>query len=103
VEDLKRTKRVILAAYADGILYDGLLHFSPEIRHQIYDALGVRVTVEKDGTLTVDYDVTANAIRLTREVEEYATEDDKRHLLTTGGIPSDTAMSIVVMKWSEET
>ncbi len=100
IEDLKRTKRTILASYADGILYDGLMHFSPEMRHQIYDALGLRVTVETDGTLTVDYHVDANVLRLTREVEQYATEDDKRHLLSIGGIPSDTAMSMVVIKCS---
>jgi hypothetical protein len=102
LEDLKRTKRTILASYADGILYDGLLHFSPEMRHHIYDALGLRVMVETDGTLTVDYRVDANVLRLTREVEQYAADEDKsRHLLTVGKVnPSDTAMSIVVMKWS---
>jgi hypothetical protein len=57
LEDLNRTKRTILASYADGIHYDGLLHFTPEMRYQIYDALGLRVTVGTNGTLTVDYRV----------------------------------------------
>jgi len=111
LEDLKRTKRTILASYADGILYDGLMHFAPEMRRQIYDALGLRVTVETDpqdpkrAMLTVDYRVDANVLRLTKVVEQYAADEDKsRHLLTVGGVnPSNTAMSIVVMKWSEET
>jgi hypothetical protein len=74
------------------------------MRHQVYDALGLRVTVERDATLTIDYRVDANVLRLTKEVEEYAREQDEgSHLLTAKGEPvsgsrSDTAMSIVVMK-----
>ncbi len=99
VEELKATKRTLLALYANGILYDGLLHFSPEMRHQIYEALGLRVTVETDGTLTIDYRVDANVLRLTKEAETYAKDQDgSRGKLTVGRIPSDTAMSIVVMK-----
>jgi len=102
VEELRATKRVILSAYANGIIHDGIRYFDGPMRHGIYDALGLRVTVETDGTLTVDYRVDANVIRLTREVEGYAAEPD----IVIGSLArarSDTAMSMVVMKCSGET
>jgi len=36
VNELKATKRALLGAYADGILYDGLRWFTPEMRREIY-------------------------------------------------------------------
>jgi len=102
VEELRATKRMILSAYANGIIHDGIRYFDGPMRHGIYDALGLRVTVETDGTLTVDYRVDANVIRLTREVEGYAAEPD----IVIGPLTrsrSETAMSMVVMKCSGET
>jgi len=74
IEELKETKKAMLSAYASGILYDGVEHFSPEMRHEIYAALGLKVTVNSDGTMNLEYHVDADVIRLTREVEEYARE-----------------------------
>jgi site-specific DNA recombinase len=100
LEELRATKRGILGAYAHGILYDGIRYFDSKMRHDIYDALGLRVTVEIDGTLTVDYHVDANVIRLTREVEEYAAEPE----ITVGHRSrSSTDMSIVDMKCRGES
>jgi len=100
LEELRATKRGILGAYAHGILYDGIRYFDGKMRHDIYDALGLRIVVETDGTLTVDYHVDANVIRLTREVEEYAAEPE----ITVGPRSrSGTDMGIVVMKCSGDT
>jgi len=103
LEELRATKRGILSAYATGILYDGIRWFSPQMRHDIYDALGLRIVVETDGTLTVDYHVDANVIRLTREVENYEREEmDSPARIYVGGQQnvsrSRTDTSIVVMK-----
>ncbi len=100
VNELQATKRAILSAYANGILYDGIRYFTPQMRHDIYDALGLRVTVQTDGTLSVDYHVDANVIRLTREVEEYAREPE---IVVGPSSRSGTDMSIVVMKCRGET
>ena len=102
LNQLQTTRRAILASYADGILYDGIRWYSPQIRHEIYDALGLRVTVGTDGTLTLDYHVDANVIRLTRAVEEYEREE----MESPGRIYSsrtETDTSIVVMKCRAET
>jgi hypothetical protein len=74
VEELKATKRAFLGAYASGILYDGIEHFTPEMRHEIYGALGLKVTGNPDGTTEVEYQPTASVVRLTREVEDYGAE-----------------------------
>jgi hypothetical protein len=47
IEQLRATKSAILKAYAHGILYDGMKYFSPEMRHEIYAALGLKVTAHK--------------------------------------------------------
>ncbi|CAA9283851.1 MAG: hypothetical protein AVDCRST_MAG93-3383 [uncultured Chloroflexia bacterium] len=102
VEELRATKRTILSAYANGIIHDGIRYFDGPMRHGIYDALGLRVAVETDGTLTVDYSVDANVIKLTREVETYAAEPD----IVVGPLTrarSETAMNMVVMKCRGET
>jgi site-specific DNA recombinase len=90
VEELRATKRAFLGAYASGILYDGIEHFTPEMRHEIYGALGLRVTANPDGTTEVEYQPTASVIRLTREVEDYGAEVAAyRGKLTQHSIPVD--------------
>jgi hypothetical protein len=103
LEELRATRRAILASYADGILYDGIRYFDSKMRHDIYDALGLRVVVETDGTLTVDYHVDANVIRLTRAVEDYEREEMESPARIYVGSQqnisrSRTDTSIVVMK-----
>ncbi len=63
----------MLDAYACGILYDGIQYFSPELRHEVYSALGLKVTVDKE-SLTYELNINANVVRLTRELENYAAE-----------------------------
>jgi DNA invertase Pin-like site-specific DNA recombinase len=97
LNQLQATRRAILASYADGILYDGIRWLTPELRHEIYDALGLRVTVGTDGTLTIDYHVDANVIKFSRAVEEYAREEmDSPGRIYSSRAETDT--SIVVMK-----
>jgi hypothetical protein len=91
-----------LASYADGILYDGIRWLTPQLRHEIYDALGLRVTVGTDGALAVDYHVDANVIKFSRAVEDYAWEEmDSPARIYCSRTETDT--SIVVMKCKAET
>jgi hypothetical protein len=76
IEELRTAKRAMLAAYASGILYDGIYYFSPELRREIYEALRLKITVGH-GSLKFDANVDAEVIRLTREVEEYAGEIER--------------------------
>jgi site-specific DNA recombinase len=73
VEELRATKKAMLEAYTAGIAYDGIYSFPAEMRHEIYQALGLKVTVDED-SLTYELDINANVVRLTREVESYAAE-----------------------------
>ena len=50
-----------------------------------------------DGTLTVDYHVDANVIRLTKEVEEYAREEIDSPARIYKGSRTETDMTIAVM------
>lgn len=45
IEQLKATKRAMLEVFSSGLLYDGLEYFSQELRHEVYQALGLNVTV----------------------------------------------------------
>lgn len=103
IEALKTTKERMLWAYASGIMHEGIHAFGPEMRHEIYGALGLKVTAHKvegqkrGGRVEVDYDVGANVVRLTREVEDYAAEVERyRGKLKVSRSTTDHTM--VVMK-----
>lgn len=84
VEELRATKRGLLEAYSQGLLYDGLHSFSPEMRREIYDALQLNVIVGQDGKPRVKGIADVQVIRLTRAVEEYGQEVEQyRGLLTS--------------------
>ncbi|MBA3473532.1 MAG: hypothetical protein H0T57_09960 [Rubrobacter sp.] len=74
VEELQATKRAMLDAYTSGIMYDGIHSFPAEMKHEIYQTLGLKVTVPIEGPLGYELNISANVVRLTREVESYAAE-----------------------------
>ncbi len=61
----------MLEAYEHGIYYDGIAHFSPEMRRELYENLRLKVTVGRD---TVRYQGNADIVKLTRGVQGYAEE-----------------------------
>ncbi len=108
VESLKAAKSEMLKAFVAGIFYDGIEVFNPEMRHEIYVALGLRVSAhrvegqKRGGRVEVDYDVGANVVRITREVEDYAAEiEEYRGKLRASRKKTD--MGMVVIKWTGES
>jgi len=86
VEELKATKRAILAAYAQGITYDGVYWLPHESKVEIYHALQLKVTAHKD-SLEFDTHVNPTVIKLTRAAEEYGHEVEQyRGLLRSSSI-----------------
>ena len=75
-EKLRATKRAMLEAYEQGIYYDGIGAFSPEMRREIYEALRIKITVGRN-SLKFEANVDANVIKMTRAVEYYAEEVER--------------------------
>jgi hypothetical protein len=71
VDELIAAKRAVLEAYEQGIYYDGIAYFSPEMRCELYENLRLKVTVGRD---TVRYQGNADIMKMTRGVQEYAEE-----------------------------
>ena len=71
VDELIAAKRAMLEAYEQGIYYDGIAYFSPEMRRELYQHLRLKVTVGRD---IVRYQGNADIMKLTRGVQEYAEE-----------------------------
>jgi hypothetical protein len=86
VEELRARKWAMLDAYAQGISYDGVYWLPPELKHEIYYALRLKVTVHADA-LEYDAHVNPTVIKLTRAVEEYGHEVEQyRGLLRSSSI-----------------
>jgi hypothetical protein len=77
VDELEATKGSLLRAYAEGMLYDGLRWFTPEMRRDIYEAMRIKITVPTEGKPRISGSLDRNIIRLTREVEDWATDVSK--------------------------
>ncbi len=75
VEELEATKAALLTTYKDVLEYDGVRYLPGEVRRELYEAMRLQVTVPKDGPIRVRCDVTTRVIRLSRAVEEWATEE----------------------------
>ena len=75
VEELEATKAALLTTYRDVLQYDGVLYLPWEVRRELYEAMRLEVTVPKDGPIRVRCDVTAQVIRLSRAVEDWAREE----------------------------
>ena len=68
---LQENRRAVLEAFGAGLQL-GLFYFPPALRRQVYGALGLAVVVFPDGSVEIEGHFDAEAIRLTREVEEHA-------------------------------
>ena len=80
VDELEATKRTLLRAYADGILYDGIRHFPKEMRRGIYEAMRLRITVPAEGKPRITGSVDQNVVRMSREAEEWAADVSKHKI-----------------------
>ena len=75
VDELEATKTALLTTYKDVLTYDGVRYLPWEVRRELYEAMRLQVTVPKVGPIRVRCDVTQQVIRLSRAVEEWATEE----------------------------
>lgn len=71
-DELRATRNELLAAYKDGLLYDGLLYFDPEIRRELYTAMKLEATVNKAGDVRINCDLNQQVIKMSRAVEEWS-------------------------------
>ena len=71
VEELVRQKETLLAAFGTGLRL-GLGWMPPQLRREVYEALGLAVTVSADGGMRAHAEVDASTMRFSHEVERYA-------------------------------
>jgi len=71
VEDLVRQKEALLAAFGTGLRL-GIGWMPPQLRREVYAALGLRVSVAADGGMRAHAEVDAATVRFSHEVERYA-------------------------------
>ena len=71
IEELEANKRALLEAYGSGLLLNINL-FTPSMRRAVYEMLRLDIIVPPRSK-RVRSMVDANVVRITREVEEYAT------------------------------
>lgn len=67
----QHNRRAILEAFGTGLQL-GVVWFPPELRRQLYDALGLRALVSPDGSVVLEGSFDEATIRLTKEILEYA-------------------------------
>jgi hypothetical protein len=66
-----RAKRALVGAFGTGLKL-GLTWMPPQLRREIYGALGLRVSVRPDGDMYAEARVDAAVVRFSCEVERYA-------------------------------
>ncbi len=71
VEELVRQKEILLVAFGTG-LRRGIGWMPPQLRREVYEALGLSITVAADGGMRAHAEVDAAAMRFSHEVERYA-------------------------------
>lgn len=67
----ERTKRALVEAFGTGLRL-GITWMPPRLRREIYEALGLRVTVHPDGGMHAEARVDTATLRFSREAERYA-------------------------------
>jgi len=80
VREMERQKRMLVEVFGTGLRL-GLTWMPPSLRREIYEAVGLRVTVSADGAMRAEARVDEAALRYSREVERYAealVEADRR-------------------------
>jgi hypothetical protein len=88
-------KRAMLEAYTAGIAYDGIRYSTPKMRREIYEALRLKVTVSKEGTLRIQGIADAQVIKLTHGVEDYGQEVERYRQKLTLSNRTATSMAEV--------
>jgi site-specific DNA recombinase len=97
VDELEATKRTLLCTFADGLLYDGIRWLTPEVRRHTYEAMKLRITVTTEGKPRIRCNVDQNVVRLTREVESWATEQSlHQDKLVVSSKRTDKVKSVMV-------
>ena len=71
VGEMERQKRLLVEAFGTGLKL-GITWMPPELRREVYEALGLRVTVSADGGMWAEARVDRAVIRYSHEVERYA-------------------------------
>jgi hypothetical protein len=71
VDEAERAKRALVGAFGTGLKL-GLTWMPPQLRREIYGALGLRVSVRPDGDMYAEARVDAAVVRFSCEVERYA-------------------------------
>jgi hypothetical protein len=71
VEEMERTKRALVEAFGTGLSL-GLTWMPPRLRREVYEALGLRLSVDPCGGMYAEAWVDEAAIRFSREIERYA-------------------------------
>ena len=69
--ETRRLKRVLLGAFGTGLKL-GLTCMPPSLRREIYQALGIQITVSADGFMRAEARVDEATIRFSQEAERYA-------------------------------
>lgn len=70
VEELEERRALILSLFGTGFRL-GMACLPPEIRHATYRLLGLQVTVEPGGPVSIGGVMSASVVELSRDVEEY--------------------------------
>ena len=71
VEKMERQKRLLVEAFGTGLKL-GITWMPPQLRREVYEALGLRVTVSADGGMWAEARVDQTVIHYSHEVERYA-------------------------------
>lgn len=95
VEELRATKAALLTTYQDVIQYDGVRYLPWEVRRELYEAMRLQVTVLKNGPIRVKCDVNQQIIKMSRAVEEWATEEAEYDGLLSSSQRTDKVMAEV--------
>jgi hypothetical protein len=95
VDELEATKTALLTTYKDVLEYDGVRYLPWEVRRELYEAMRLQVTVPKDGPIRVRCDVSQQVIRLSRTVEDWATEEAEYEGLLSSSQTTDKVMAEV--------
>ena len=71
VEKLEHTKRALVEAFETGLKL-GIGWMPPQLRHEVYEALGLRVVVDGAGRMRTEARVGTAVVRFSQQVERYA-------------------------------
>ncbi len=71
VEELEHTKQALVEAFGTGLKL-GIGWMPPQLRHEVYEALGLRVVVDGAGGMQAEARVDTATIRFSQQVERYA-------------------------------